>query len=102
MPVKSSAARPPTGASRRVSERTPMTVARALFDDRASNSPSARDTERMQLRVHVRVSPAAHSNTSTGSPRTSARGTTPRPGAVGAAMRPRTRRGAPAAMLTVT
>ena len=53
---------------------------------------------------------AAHRNrttdripkTSTGSPRTSGRGATPRPGAAGAAMRPRIRCGAPAAMLTVT
>ena len=39
---------------------------------------------------------------STAAPSTSRRGTTPRPGAVDAAMRPLTRRGAPSAMLTVT
>ena len=45
---------------------------------------------------------SAQPKTSTGSPRTSARGLTPRPGPAGAAMRPRVRCGAPAAMLTVT
>ena len=45
---------------------------------------------------------SAQPKISTGFPRTSARGLTPRPGPAGAAMRPRTRRGAPSAMLTVT
>ena len=49
-----------------------------------------------------RAAAGGQAKVSTGSPSTSARGATPRPGAAGAAMRPRTRCGAPSAMPTVT